>query len=194
MDPLAPSAPLALLSDIDDHGQSLGVYSARPRLRPGGACLDIWAGRKVYTMTNCQPELWVEGAAAGVKFYEAAFGAVTLHSTGQGDDIVAQLAVGDACFWVAQANQAMGRLSPLSAGGATGRTLLVADDPDTLWAQAVGAGARGISVVNEEHGWRVGRVVDPYGHEWEIGRPVEDWPTPKAIRSPRAQAGEGDEE
>jgi hypothetical protein len=22
----------------------------------------------------------------------------------------------------------------------------------------------------------VGRVVDPFGHEWEIGRPLGDWP------------------
>jgi PhnB protein len=127
-------------------------------------------------MTSFQPELWVDRAAAAVAFYEAAFGAVTIHRVGEGDDIVAQLAVGGACFWVTSADQSSGRFSPIAIGGRTGRTLLVVDDPDTSFAQAVSAGATETSPVADEHGWRVGRVVDPYGHEWEIGRPLGDWP------------------
>jgi PhnB protein len=30
--------------------------------------------------------------------------------------------------------------------------------------------------VQEEHGWRLGRIVDPFGHEWEIGTPLVPWP------------------
>ena len=127
-------------------------------------------------MTSFQPELWVDCAAAAVAFYEAAFGAVTLHRVGEGDDIVAQLAVGGACFWVTSADQSSGRFSPKAIGGRTGRTLLVVDDPGTAFAQAVSAGATGTSPVADEHGWRVGRIVDPYGHEWEIGRPPGGWP------------------
>jgi len=119
-----------------------------------------------------EPELWVDRAAAAVTFYETAFGATTLFSVGEGNDIVARLAVGDARFWVAAADRDGGRFSPAAIGGATGRTLLVVDDPDTVHAAAVHAGAREISPVDEEHGWRVGRIVDPYGHEWEIGRPL----------------------
>jgi PhnB protein len=26
--------------------------------------------------------------------------------------------------------------------------------------------------VKEDYGWRLGRVVDPFGHHWEIGRPL----------------------
>jgi hypothetical protein len=26
--------------------------------------------------------------------------------------------------------------------------------------------------VGDEHGWRLGRIVDPFGHEWEIGVPL----------------------
>jgi hypothetical protein len=29
----------------------------------------------------------------------------------------------------------------------------------------------------------VGRVVDPFGHEWEIGRPLGDWP-PRLTSAP----------
>ncbi len=121
-------------------------------------------------MTSIQPELWVERAGTAVAFYEAAFGAVTLHRVGEGDDIVAQLAVGDARFWVAPASSSAGRFSPLAIGGRTNRTLLVVEDPDTMVARALGAGATEASPVGEEHGWRVGRVIDPYGHEWEIGK------------------------
>lgn len=122
-------------------------------------------------MTTFQPELWIEGAAAAVRFYETAFGAVTLHLVGAGDDIVAQLAVGDACFWVAAANPDRGRFDPAAVGGRTSRTLLVTEDPDALWARAVNAGAKATSTVTDEHGWRVGRIIDPFGHEWEIGKP-----------------------
>jgi PhnB protein len=99
-----------------------------------------------------------------------------IHRVGDGDDIVAQLAVGTAQFWVTEANSSMERLSPRAIGGATGRTLLVVDDPDAALDQAVSAGATEIASVGEEHGWRMGRIVDPFGHEWEIGRPLGVWP------------------
>jgi len=41
-----------------------------------------------------------------------------------------------------------------------------------MFERALGAGATQVWAVTEEYGWRVGRVVDPYGHQWEIGRPV----------------------
>ena len=127
-------------------------------------------------MTSIQPELWVEHAGQAVAFYAQAFGARVLQQVGEGDDIVAQLAVGEAAFWVAAAAPDMGRLSPRAAGGATSRTLLVSDDPDAAARQAVDAGATEKSPVRDEHGWRLGRVVDPFGHEWEIGRPIGPWP------------------
>ncbi len=129
-------------------------------------------------MTKIQPELWVDRAGAAVAFYQAAFGATVLHRVGEGDDIVAQLAVGDAAFWVASSSSNMKRFSPRSIGGATSRTLLVIDDPETLLDQAVSAGATEVSPVGNEHGWRLGRIIDPFGHEWEIGVPIDAWPSP----------------
>ncbi len=126
-------------------------------------------------MTSIQPELWVDRAAAAVAFYVEAFGATVLHRVGKGEDIVAQLAVGDAAFWVAAAGSSTQRLSPRAIGGATGRTLLVVDDPDSLFQQAVGAGATVVAPVAEEHGWRLGRIIDPFGHEWEVGKPLPCW-------------------
>ena len=68
------------------------------------------------------------------------------------------------------------RFSPDSLGGTTGRVLLVVDTPEAVVAAAVDAGALAVSPVQDEHGWRLGRVVDPFGHEWEIGRPLGEWP------------------
>ena len=127
-------------------------------------------------MTTIQPELWVDSPSEAVAFYESAFGASVLHRVGDGDDIVAQLAVGGAAFWVAGASPALKRLSPRAIDGATGRTLLVVDDPDGVVREAVAAGATESSPVGDEHGWRIGRIIDPFGHEWEIGRPLGPWP------------------
>ena len=80
-------------------------------------------------MTGIQPELWVDRAAAAVTFYEAAFGARVLLRVGEGDDIVAQLAVDDAVFWVSAASHGGPRFSPPAIGGTTGRTLLSSTIP-----------------------------------------------------------------
>jgi PhnB protein len=127
-------------------------------------------------MTSIQPELWVETPREAVAFYEAAFGATVLHRVGEGEDVVAQLGVGDAAFWVAATSAAMKRLSPRAIDGATSRTLLVVDDPERIVRQAVAAGARESSPVSNEHGWRLGRIIDPFCHEWEIDMPLGAWP------------------
>jgi PhnB protein len=127
-------------------------------------------------MTSIQPELWVEKPSAAVTFYKAAFGAEVLHRVGEGDDIVAQLGIGNAAFWVAATSTEMKRLSPRTVDGATSRTLLVVEDPESIVRRAVAAGATESSPVNNEHGWRLGRIIDPFGHEWEIGRPLGPWP------------------
>ena len=129
-------------------------------------------------MTAIQPELWVQDGPAAVEFYERAFGASVQHLvTGPADtDVVAQLAVGEAPFWVSSATAERGRFSPDAIGGATARMLLVVEDPDAIVGQAAAAGARLVSPVGDEHGWRLGRLVDPFGHEWEIGRPLGPWP------------------
>jgi PhnB protein len=127
-------------------------------------------------VTSLEPELWVDAAAAAVDFYTRAFGARVLHRVGEGDDIVCQLAVDEARFWLTAADPERARLSPRSAGGTTGRTLLVVDDPTALAQRASAAGAELTAPVSEEHGWLLGRIVDPFGHEWEIGRPLGEWP------------------
>jgi PhnB protein len=62
--------------------------------------------------------------------------------------------------------------SPESLDGGSVRMILTVPDPDAVFARALAAGARAIVAVEEAYGWRLGRVVDPFGHHWEIGRPL----------------------
>jgi PhnB protein len=125
-----------------------------------------------------QPELWVSNGPGAVAFYENALGAVVEHRVVGPDDsdVIAQLSVAGARFWVSTASENLHRFSPDLIGGATGRMLLVVDDPDSLLSAAVAAGATQTSPVGDEHGWRLGRFEDPFGHQWEIGRPLGPWP------------------
>jgi PhnB protein len=70
----------------------------------------------------------------------------------------------------------MKRLSPRAIDGATSRTLLVVDDPERIVRKAVASGATESSPVSNGHGSRLGRIIDPFGHEWEIGAPLRAWP------------------
>jgi len=127
---------------------------------------------------DLQPQLWVENTALAVDYYRRAFGAVIEHRVGGPEDAdgVIQLSVDQARFWVSGASEQMRRFAPAEIGGTTGRFLMIVDDPAAVSEAAVVAGARLTSEVAEEHGWLVGRVVDPFGHEWEIGRPLGHWP------------------
>jgi len=125
-------------------------------------------------MTSVEPELWVRDPAAAIDFYVRAFHAAELHRVEFDGEIVAQLGIGDARLWVS--NTGPRRFDPREIGGTTSRTLLVTTDPVGVVAFAVAAGAELTSDVTDEHGWRLGRIVDPFGHEWEIGHPVGRWP------------------
>jgi PhnB protein len=119
-------------------------------------------------MTNISPWLSVRSAAEAVSYYKSAFGAVDSDRLEDeaGDVIVARLSIDGADFWV-QANPGS---SPDAINGMSVRMILTVDDPDSVFARAVAAGATEIAPVSEGHGWRIGRVADPFGHHWEIGR------------------------
>ena len=103
-------------------------------------------------------------------FYKAAFGAKELYRVPGGG--VGQLSVAGAEFWVAEESPEHQNFSPESLGGCSVRMLLVVDDPAAVVAQAAKAGAKIIVPVNDAHCWRLGRILDPAGHHWEIGKPL----------------------
>jgi len=120
------------------------------------------------------PMLSVRNGARSVEFYKAAFGAQELFKIEAPDGaVVAQLSVGASEFWVSDESPEHFNFSPQTLGGGTVRMVMVVDDPDAVFAQAVAAGATILwPVADQSYGWRVGRVVDPFGHHWEIGKPL----------------------
>ena len=127
------------------------------------------------------PQLSVRRGVDAVEFYKRAFGAIEVHRVGGmagHREVVSQLSIGDATFWVSDESPAHANFSPESVGGGTVRMLLVVDEPDAAVGRAIAAGAREVHPVVEEHGWRLGRIEDPFGHHWEIGRPLVPWPPP----------------
>ena len=116
--------------------------------------------------------LSVRNGARAIDFYKAAFGARELYRVGDESSVVAQLSVGGAEFWLADESPEHLNFSPESLGGCSVRMLLIVEDPGAVCARAVAAGATQVVPVAHEHGWRLGRIVDPFGHHWEVGRLV----------------------
>jgi PhnB protein len=125
--------------------------------------------------TSVAPLLNVRRGKAAVDFYKAAFGAEEISRVESPDgELVAQLRVGISSFWVADESAAHKNFSPETLGGSTVRMVLVVADPDAVFAQALANGAQTVwPVEDQRYGWRVGRVVDPFGHHWEIGKPLK---------------------
>jgi PhnB protein len=118
--------------------------------------------------------LSVRNGARAVEFYKAAFGAVEVFRIESPDGaVVARLAIAGAEFWVSDESPAHYNFSPESLGGGTVRMILTVPDPDAMFARTLAAGAGEVVGMKEDYGWRLGRVVDPFGHHWEIGRPLQ---------------------
>jgi PhnB protein len=117
--------------------------------------------------------LSVRSGARGVEFYKSAFGAIEVYRVGDpSGSVVSRLSIGGAEFWVADESPEHGNFSPESLGGGSVRMILTVPDPDAMFARALAAGVREVVAVKKDYGWRLGRVVDPFGHHGEIGRPL----------------------
>ena len=114
------------------------------------------------------PTLSVHNGVAAVGFYKQAFKAIEVMRVSAPDGaIVAELTIGDARFFVADAP-----VDPAPNAIAIRLGLLVAD-PDSVAEDAVTAGAKEIHpVADQDYGYRLGHIVDPFGHHWEIYRPL----------------------
>ncbi len=125
--------------------------------------------------TSISAMLSVRNGAKAVEFYKSAFGAGELFRLDDANGaVVAQLSVGEAEFWVADESPEHLNFSPESLGGGSVRMVMVVDNPDAAFDRAVAAGATVVSPVGDQpYGWRVGRIVDPFGHHWEIGKPLQ---------------------
>lgn len=122
--------------------------------------------------TSIVPWLCVRRGARAIDFYKAAFGANELFRMEDSNSVVARLSIDSAEFWLSDESPEHFNFSPESLGGITTRIILTVADPDAMFERAVKAGAKEVYPMTDEHEWRVGRVVDPFGHHWEIGRPL----------------------
>ena len=124
--------------------------------------------------TAIAPMLSVRRGARAIEFYKSAFGADELFRVEDDKgEVVARLAVEGAEFWLADESPKHFNFSPESLNGGSVRMILTVEDPDAVFERAVAAGATVVWPVSDQsYGWRIGRIVDPFGHHWEIGKPL----------------------
>lgn len=116
------------------------------------------------------PTLTVKNAAVAIEYYKVAFEAIELmRNTSPDGDVVAELSIGTARFVVADESPEHKNFSPETLGGTPVRIGLQVENPDAVARQAVAAGAKEIyPVADQDYGYRLGHIVDPFGHHWEI--------------------------
>lgn len=140
--------------------------------RPQNSSRKLVTSKNAAILTSILPWLCVRGGPRAIEFYKSAFGAEEVFRMGDSSSVVARLSIEGAEFWLSDESPEHFNFSPESLGGITVRMILTVRDPDAVFARAIQAGAKEVYPVTEEHEWRIGRVVDPFGHHWEIGRPL----------------------
>jgi|SRR6516162_6307521 PhnB protein len=119
------------------------------------------------------PWLSLRNGKRAVEFYKNAFGAIEVFRIdGENESVVARMSIDGAEFWLSDESPEHRNFSPQTLGGGSVRMVLTVADPDHVFERALKAGAAEVHAVYEEYGWRVGRLMDPFGHHWEIGRPL----------------------
>jgi PhnB protein len=124
-------------------------------------------------VTDLYPFLAVRDVARAVDYYAEAFGAIEEGERLAAPDgrLVAVLLIDGRHVGVATEAPELGTPSPETAGATTVRISLEVEDPDAVAARAVAAGGTEMFPVGDQpYGMRQGRVVDPFGHHWLIGK------------------------
>jgi PhnB protein len=138
------------------------------------------------------PYLIVRGGADAIEFYKKAFGAVELFRFPSPDGKIghAEIKVGNSPIMLADEFPDMGYKGPQSLGGSPVSLMIYVDDVDTVFQQAVDAGATVKEALQDKfYGDRMGTVIDPFGHRWHLATHKEDVSVEEMQR--RAQAAHG---
>jgi len=141
------------------------------------------------------PYLVVNDAARAIDFYKRAFGAQEkMRMDGPGGKIGhAELKIGDSIMMLSDEMPGSGTRSPRSLGGTTGGVFLYVENVDTVFKQAVSAGAKADAQPSDMFwGDRFGKLTDPFGHQWSLATHKEDIaPDEMARRAKEAMAKMG---
>jgi PhnB protein len=127
--------------------------------------------------TSITPYLCVHDADAAIAFYQRAFGAQQqLRLTGDDGRVGhANLVIGDTPFMLSDEWPEGNVVSPKTLGNTPVALHLVVDDIDTVFAQAIAAGAsEERPVADQAYGERGGVLRDPFGHRWFVASRTED--------------------
>jgi PhnB protein len=124
------------------------------------------------------PWLEIPDGPRALAFYKSAFDVQETYRYDHPDGgFVVRLNANGAEFWLSyegpKAGSATANNDVTPLGGENLRLILTVPDPDATFAKAIAAGATQVFAVGEDHGWRLGRLVDPFGLHWEIGRPLK---------------------
>ena len=136
------------------------------------------------------PHLVIQGAAQAIEFYKKAFGAKELRrSPGPGGKLMhAEMQIGDSRIFLNDDFPEMGALSPVALKGTPVTIHLYVEDADSVYQQAVKAGAKVVMPLADQFwGDRYGLVTDPFGHSWSIGSHIKDM-TPEEMQKAGAAA------
>lgn len=131
--------------------------------------------RDEVVITSIKPLLSVRRGVEAIGFYQSALGAREEYRfTDEDGNIVAQLSIEGAEFLVTDEAPEYDQFSPEALNGTTVRIGLTVSDPDALFHRAIAGGGHEVFPVEDQSwGLRQGRLVDPYGHHWLIGRPTD---------------------
>jgi len=135
------------------------------------------------------PYLIVRGAAKALEFYKKAFNATELVRMPQPDGKIghAEIKIGDSMVMLADEFPEVKIVGPESLGGTSFGLSLYVEDCDTMYKQAIAAGAKvDRELADQFYGDRSGTVIDPFGHKWTIGTHTEDL-TPEEMEERQAK-------
>ena len=129
------------------------------------------------------PHLVCRNTSGAIEFYKKAFGARELMQMQAPDGSVAhaEIRIGDSRIMLGDEMPQMGATAPQTIGGTAVHLFLYVKDVNTLFAQAVAAGATATMPPTDMFwGDRYAKVTDPYGHKWSMATHLEDL-TPKEM-------------
>ena len=123
------------------------------------------------------PYLTVNNGARAIDYYKRAFGAQEKNrmETPQGKVMHAELQIGDSIIMLADEMPGSTTRAPQSLNGTTVAVFLYVNDVDSVFNQAVQAGAKSDAAPQDMFwGDRFGKLTDPFGHSWAIATHKED--------------------